>query len=69
MNPMKVLNYVLGLAGDFSSLRMYEMKYVSMNDANSVFVEEGSLVELLYIEPSFLGSLDVKSMIPTSHGI
>ena len=40
-----------------------------MNEAGSVFAKEGSLVEVSYVEPSFLGSLDVKSMIPKIHGI
>ena len=30
-----------------------EMKYVRMNEANSVFAKEGSLVEVPYVEPSF----------------
>ena len=34
-----------------------------------MFANEGFLIEVLYVEPSFLGSLDVKSMIPRSHGI
>ena len=45
------------------------MKYVRMNEADSLFAKEGSLVEVSYVEPSFLGSLDVKSMIPKSHGV
>ena len=40
-----------------------------MNEANSVFDKQGSLVEVPYVEPLFLGSLNVKSMIPRSHGI
>ena len=41
-----------------------------MNDeADYVFSKEGSLVEVPYVEPSFLGSLNVKSMIRRSHGI
>ena len=46
-----------------------EMMYVWMNEANSVFATEASLVAVQYVEPSFFGSLDVKSMIPRSHGI
>ena len=46
-----------------------EMKYVWMNEANSVFDKQGSLVEVPYVETSFLGSLDVKFMIPKFHGI
>ena len=40
-----------------------------MNETDSVFAKADSLVEVLYVEPSFLGSLNVKSMIPMSHGI
>ena len=40
-----------------------------MNEANSVFAKVDFLVEVPYVEPSFLGSLNVKSMIPRSHGI
>ena len=40
-----------------------------MSEADSVFAKEGSLVEVPYVEPSFLGSLNVKFMIPRSHGI
>ena len=46
-----------------------EMNYVWMNEADSVFAKADSLVEALYVEPSFSGSLNVKSMIPRSHGI
>ena len=46
-----------------------KMKYVWMNEANSLFAKVDSLVEIPYVEPSFLGSLNVKSMIPRSHGI
>ena len=40
-----------------------------MNEANSLFAKVDSLVEIPYVEPSFLGSLNVNSMIPRSHGI
>ena len=40
-----------------------------MNEADFVFAKSDSLVEVPYIEPSFLGSVTVKSMIPRSHGI
>ena len=40
-----------------------------MNEVVSVYYKEGSLVEIQYVEPSFFGSLNVKSMIPRSHGI
>ena len=46
-----------------------ETKYVWMNEADSVFAKADSLVEVPYVEPSFLGSLNVKSMISRSHGI
>ena len=47
---------------------MYEVMYVLMNEAYSIFAKEGSLAEVPYVEPSFFGSLDVKCMIPKSHG-
>ena len=34
-----------------------------MNEVDSVFANEDSLVDVPSIEPSFLGCLDVKSMI------
>ena len=40
-----------------------------MNEADSMFAKAESLVEVPYVKPSFLESLDVKSMIPRSHGI
>ena len=40
-----------------------------MNEADSMFSKEDPLVEVPYVEPSFMGSLNVKSMIPRSHGI
>ena len=40
-----------------------------MTESDSVFAKEGSLVEVSYVKPSFLGSLDIKSMIPKLHGI
>ena len=40
-----------------------------MNEVDSVFAKAHSLVEVLYVEPSFLGSINVKSMIPMCHGI
>ena len=46
-----------------------KIKYVWMNEAESYFTNEGSLFEVPYVEPSFLESIDVKSMIPRSHGI
>ena len=46
-----------------------EMEYVWMNETDSVFANEDSLVEVPSIEPSILGCLNVKFMIPRSHGI
>ena len=40
-----------------------------MNEADFVFANEDSLVEAPSVEPLFLGSLSVKSMIPMSHGM
>ena len=40
-----------------------------MNEADSVFAKEDSLVEVPYVEPSFLECIYVKSMILRSHGI
>ena len=40
-----------------------------MNKVDSVFANEDSLVEAPSVGPSFLGCVDVKSMIPRSHGI
>ena len=45
------------------------MKYVWMNEEDYVFAKEGSLVKVIYVENLFLGSLDVMSLIPKSHGI
>ena len=40
-----------------------------MNEADSAFAKANSLVEVPYVEPAFLGSLNVKSIIPRSRGI
>ena len=40
-----------------------------MNEEDSVFAKSDSLVEVPYVEPSFMGSLNIKSMIPRSHHI
>ena len=40
-----------------------------MNEADPMFSNEDSLVKVPYVEPSFSGSLNDKSMIPRSHGI
>ena len=46
-----------------------EMKYVWTNEADYVFDKVDSLVEVPYVEPPFLGNLNVNSMIPMSRGI
>ena len=66
---MNVFKYILGIAGVLLAYEWNEIKYIWMNEADSVFAKEGSLVEVPYVEPSFLGSLNVKSMIPKFHGI
>ena len=40
-----------------------------MNEPDSVFAKADSPVEVPYVEPLFLESLNVKSMILRSHGI
>ena len=45
------------------------MEYVGTNEVDFVYANEDSLVEVPSVEPSFLGCLDVKSMIPRSHDI
>ena len=40
-----------------------------MNETDSMFTKSNTLVGFPYVEPSFLGSLNVNSMIPRSHGI
>ena len=40
-----------------------------MKEVDSMFAKADSLVEFPYVEPSFLGSLNVKLMIPKSRGI
>ena len=47
----------------------YEMEYIWLNEADFVFAKVDSLFDGPYIEPSFLESHNVKSMIPRSHGI
>ena len=51
------------------SFEWNEMKYAWMNEPDSVFAKEGFLAEVWYVNPSFLGSLDVNSLIPRSHSI
>ena len=50
---MKILNYILGMASGYPSLWINEMKYVRMNEADSMFAKVDSLVEVPYVEPSF----------------
>ena len=45
------------------------MKYVRMKEEDYVFAKADSLVEVPYVEPSFLVSLKCNSMSPRSHGI
>ena len=55
MIPMRVLNFILGIAGIYISQRMNEMnnvEYEWMNEAESVFAKEGPRVEVPYIGPS-----------------
>ena len=40
-----------------------------MNEADSVFANEDSLVVVTSVNTSFIGCLAVKSIIPRSHGI
>ena len=46
-----------------------EIEYVWMNEEDSMFAKTDSLVEVPYVEPSFLGCLNAKSIILRSHGI
>ena len=52
---MRVLNFILGIAGVYMSLRMNEMKNVKYewaNEVDSVFAKEGPRVEVPYVVPS-----------------
>ena len=40
-----------------------------MDEEDSVIAKSDFLVEVLYVETSFLGSINVMSVIPRSHGI
>ena len=69
MIPMRVLNFILGIAGVYIRLRMNEMnnvKYEWMNEADSVFAKEGPRVEVPYVWPSLEMSY-ATSMIPKYH--
>ena len=50
---MKVVNYILGIAGVHTAYEWNEMKYVWMDEANAVFANKYSLDEVIYVEPSF----------------
>ena len=68
MIPMRVLNFILGIAGVYISLRMNEMnnvKYEWTNEADSVFAKEGPRVEVPYVGPSLEMSY-ATSTIPKS---
>ena len=53
--PMRFLNFILGIASVYISLRMNEksnLKYECTNKADSVFDKEAPLVEVPYVVPS-----------------
>ena len=55
MIPMRVLIFIVDIAGVYISIRMNEMnnvKYEWKNEADSVFAKEGPRVEVLYVGPS-----------------
>ena len=55
MIPIKVLNFILGIAGVYISLRINEMnnvKYEWTNEADSMFAKNGPRVEVPYVGPS-----------------
>ena len=64
---MKVLNYILGITGVYTiAYEWMKMKYVRMNEADSVFAKVDSLVEVLYVELSFW---EVLMSIPWFQGL
>ena len=68
MIPMRVLNFILGIAGVYIRLQMNEMnnvKYEWTNEADSMFAKEGPRVEVPYVWPSLEMSY-ATSMIPNS---
>ena len=68
MTSMRVLNFIIGIAGVYFMLQMNEMnnvKYEWMNEADSVFAKEGPRVEIPYVWPSLEMSY-ATSMIPKS---
>ena len=55
MIPIRVLNYILGMAGVYISLQMNEMNIVNYertNEANLVFAKQGPRFEVPYVGPS-----------------
>ena len=69
MISMRVLNFILGIAGVYIRLQMNEMnnvKYEWTNEADSMFAKEGPRVEVLYVGPSLEMSY-ATSTIPKSH--
>ena len=69
MIPMRVLSFILGIAGVNISLRMNEMnnvKYEWTNEAASGFAKEGPQAEVPYVGPSLEMSYTT-STIPKYH--
>ena len=66
---MKFFNYILGIGGVYSANEWNEIEYVWMNEADTVFSNEDSLVEVPSFKPSLLECLHVKSMMLRSNGI
>ena len=69
MISMRVLNFILGIAGVYISLRMNEInnvKYEWTNEADSMFAKEGPRVEVLYVGP-LLEICYATWTIPRSH--
>ena len=66
---MRDLNFIIGIAGAYISLRINEMnkvKYEWTNEADSVFSKEDPRVEVPYVGPS-LEMYYAISNIPNSH--
>ena len=65
---MRVLNFILGIAGVYIRLRMNGMNYVKYewtNEVDSMFANNGPRVEVPYVGPS-LEMYYATSMIPKS---
>ena len=69
MNPMNILNYIIGITCVYIILWPYGVKFVCMNEADYVLDKESSLVEVPYVEPSVFENLDVKSIIQKFHSL